>query len=176
MFNDPTIGLPPTEDELRREPTSFDFWLSRGLNLFGLVSPVANLGMVQWSPKDMRWVGVGAGVFAALVMAYGSWRGDETGLTLAWIAACVHYTLVVLGLLHPKLPELPFRAWMKFGEWLGKVMAVPIFSLMYFLAVTPTALAVRMFGKNPLGLNDPPQDTYWVDREPVAKERYERQF
>lgn len=175
-FDDPTIGLPPEEDDEVVEPTAGQLWACRGLNLFGLVSPVSNLGMVQLSNKELRWVGVGAGVVMALFMGYGWLRGDEVGHTIAFVAATVHLILVVLGLLHPKLPEIPFRLWIKFGELLGKVMSVPMFSILYFFAVTPTALVLRLLGKNPLHLNAPPAESYWVEREPLKREQYERQF
>jgi saxitoxin biosynthesis operon SxtJ-like protein len=172
-FDDPSIGLPPSEDDLRREPTSADMWKARGLNLFGLVSPVSNIGMVFWSPAEIRWVGVGAGIICWAAMFYGWHFGHEM---LAWIALCVCYLMVVLGLIHPKLPEIPARAWVAFGLLLGKVMSVPIFALLYFVAVTPTALLVRLFGKDPLKRNAPAQETYWIEHEPQSHERYERQF
>lgn len=171
-FDDETIGL-PRDAAAPRTPTSRDLWLSRGVNLLGLVSPVANLGMVQWSPKELRWTGVGAGVIAALVIGWGelAHRPD-----VQWGAAVFHYALVVLGLIDPRLPEYPARWWLRFGLLLGRVMTVPIFVLMYLLAVTPTALLVRLLGRDPLDREGASKKSYWVDREPVPVERYERQF
>jgi hypothetical protein len=171
-FHDPTIGL-PADESVPRSPSTGDLWAARGLNLFGLVSPVANLGMVQWSPKELRWIGVGAGVVAALAIGWGEFTHRPA---VQWAAGGLHYALVLLGLIHPRLPEYPARLWIGFGRLLGKVMGVPIFVLLYLLAVTPTALVVRMFGRDPLERNAPPKDSYWIDREPVSVERYERQF
>ena len=92
------------------------------------------------------------------------------------VGASLHYCLVLLGLLHPRLPEIPARLWLGFGVLLGKVMVYPIFTALYLLAVTPTALFVRLTGRDPLARKAPPRDSYWVDREPVPVERYERQF
>ena len=166
------IGLPSQEETLR-EPTSADMWKARGVNLFGLVSPASNLGMVFWSPAEIRWFGVGAGVIFALGIAYGSFA-DAPKIAIA--AAILHYGFVLLGLLHPKLPELPARAWMAFGKAMGHFMSYPIFALLYYLAVTPTALLVRLLGKDPLGLRTPTADSYWVSKDPIDLERYKRQF
>ena len=166
------IGLPPREDE-GPGPTSQDLWMARGLNVFGLVSPAANLGMIRWSPKDVRWFGVGVGVACGIALVY-AWHAD-----VAWLqslAFWMHYGMVFLGLVHPLWPEVVAKAWNRFGLLIGKVMTFPIFALVYYLFVTPTALAVRVFGKDPLDRKGAPADSYWTDHEPPSKERYERQF
>jgi len=146
---------------------------ARVLNLFGLFTPVANLGMTRTAPADLRWFGVGAGV----VLLLGTWLASRNHHP--WVAgsfAAAHVALVLLGLLNPRLPEVPGRWWTKFGELMGKAMAYPIFALIYYVAVTPTALLVRLFGTDPLRRKAPPQESYWIVREPAPKERFERQF
>ena len=167
------IGLPPAKDAPLPAPSSSALWFARGVNLFGLVSPAANLGLVFVAPKSRRWFGLTAGVVCGAVLLFGLNRGRPA---LAWTALGVHYALVVAGLVHPLAVAAVAKAWAAFGTVLGKVMAYPVFTVIYIVAVTPTALLARALGKDPLGTRGPPRDTYWTPHEPPPKERYERQF
>ena len=66
----------------------------------------------------------------------------------------------------------PFnRAWMKFGLLLHKITNPVIMGLIFFLAVTPTALIMRAMGKDPLRRKfDPSAQTYWIERDPPGPE------
>jgi len=146
---------------------------ARLLNLLGLVSPAANLGMVRVSPKELRYVGLVFGV-ALWAAAFWGWWQSVTWLIYAALGA--HAALVLLGLLNPHWPEGPARAWVGFGKLLGVIFAVPMFTLLYVLVVTPTALLVRLFGKDPLDRGAEPAESYWQDHAPHPRERFERQF
>lgn len=166
-------GLPPPRDVAPPPPTPRMLWGARGVNLIGLVSPAANLGMVALARREHRWFGVGAGFVCSIVLVWASGAGVAW---LAWTAAVVHYALVVLGLLDPRWPEAVARAWIRFGSAIGHVMSYPVLGLAFFLVVTPTALVMRLLGKDPLRRNAPPSDTYWTPHVPPSKERYQRQF
>jgi hypothetical protein len=57
------------------------------------------------------------------------------------------------------------KAWLKFGEILGIVIAPIIMALVYFTVLTPISLIVRIFGKDLLGLKFlKKQNTYWIKR------------
>ena len=174
MDTEHAIGLPPAKDAEPAAPvTPKALWLARGVNLFGLVSPAANLGLVSVAPKDQRWFGLGAGIVCAAVIVYGASAGHPR---LTWFAAGIHYALVLAGLIHPLWVAAIGKAWAGFGGLLGKVMVYPIFAVIYYLVVTPTGLLLRAFGKDPLQRKAPPSATYWTPHEPPAKEKYERQF
>lgn len=146
---------------------------ARLLNLAGLVSPVANLGMTRTAPADLRWFGVGAGVLlcgAATV----AWRGGHVATAASLIA--LHLALVLAGLVNPLLPEIAGRAWIALGRALGHAMSYPIFAALYFLVLTPTAVLVRLFSGDPLRRSAPRAGTYWVEREAMPRDRFERQF
>ncbi len=169
-----TIGLPPEVETSRPAPTAADLWRARALNLVGVVvPPAANMGFVLWGPRDVRWFGVGAGVLctAAFVLARTTGRP-----VMEAVAVGVHLTLAAIGLVHPLAIGVVARAWTAFGRGLGEVMAWPIFGAIYYLAVTPTALYVRLTGKDPMSRRGPPRESYWVPHKPPALERYERQF
>jgi len=165
----PDAARPTTDEPGARSELGF----ARFLNVFGLVSPVANLGMLQVSPREMRWAGVVAGVLLWGLGAAG-WAAH-----LPWaqrVGFGLHYALVALGLLHPRWPEVPFRWWTAFGRLLGEVIAIPIFTLLYFVAVTPLALVMRALGKDPLQRRAPPEESYWRDHRKPPRERFQRQF
>lgn len=155
------------------EASAADLRRARIENLLGLVTPVTNLGMRHVAPPDLRWFGVGAGVVLHAFAAVAWWKG---AYPLVAVAVAVNAALVLSGLVNPRFPEIPGRLWISFGTLLGKVMAYPLFGLLYFLVVTPTAVLVRLFVGDPLRRKAPPQATYWIDREPAPKERFERQF
>ncbi len=118
-------------------------------------------------------MGVGAGVVCTAGFAW----GYHGGIDWLWLGSLyLHYGLVALGLLHPRWPEVPTGWWIEFGKLLGKIMVYPLFAILFYLAVTPTALAVRLFGRDPLDRKAPPADSYWTPHEPPTKERYKRQF
>jgi hypothetical protein len=142
-------------------------------NLLGFVPPLANLGMRLTASAELRWFGVGAGV-ALTALAVWAFRAGHALLSAS--AGAAYVALVLAGLVNPRLPEVPGRVWISFGKALGRWTALPVFALLYFVAVTPTALLVRLLGKDPIRRANRPAESYWVPREPSPKERFERQF
>ena len=73
---------------------------------------------------------------------------------------------LIIGLINSKLLSPLNKAWLKFGEILGIVIAPIIMALVYFTVLTPISLIVRIFGKDLLGLKFlKKQDTYWIRRK-----------
>ncbi len=167
------VGLPPAPEAAWQPPSTSDLNGGRVLNLLGLVSPVANVAMLRVSPPELRWYGVVAGV---LLYGAGAVFVATGRPTAGYVAFGLHVALVVLGVLHPRWPEHVFRGWNAIGALLGKVMQVPIFALIYFLAVTPVALLMRALGKDPLRRSAPREESYWVERDSLPTERFHRQF
>ena len=59
------------------------------------------------------------------------------------------------------------RAWLKVGGALAKVVNPIVLAILFFVAVTPMALIMRMVGRRPLRLSpDRTAATYWIKREP----------
>ena len=59
------------------------------------------------------------------------------------------------------------RLWMKFGLLLHKITNPLIMGLVFFLAVLPTGLIMRMLGKDILRCKlDPDAKSYWIERAP----------
>lgn len=85
----------------------------------------------------------------------------------------------LLGQVAPTTLLLPYRGWMRFGDALSAVTSRILLFVVYFGVVTPTALVLRILGKDPLSLRPPGHTTtYWQPREgvPPTAESYLNQF
>ncbi len=61
----------------------------------------------------------------------------------------------------PQLLTTPYRLWIKTGEKLGWLNTRIILTILYFTAVLPVAVILRLSGKTPLKLKfDPQADSY----------------
>lgn len=57
--------------------------------------------------------------------------------------------------------------WMKFGHLLHCIVSPIVLGLLFFLAVTPTAIVLRLMKKDILRLRlAPALASYWIDRDP----------
>ncbi len=173
MTNANSAGLPPRQVDGVRTPGPGDMLRARMVNLLGLFTPIANLGMKPYADAETRWVGVGAG----FIFLGGALWGYLTGRAWALQGGVAgHYVLVLIGLIHPMLILGPAKLWIEFGKLLGLIMQWPIFGGIYYLVVTPLALIVRATSGDPLRRKAPPEGSYWTEHTPPAKEQYERQF
>lgn len=111
-------------------------------------------------------------VFALIAL----WREAYVARTVFGTLAAV---FALLGTLVPTRLGRVERAWMALGHAIGRVTTPIIFTLLWWLAVLPTGLLRRTFGRSPLArdINAP---SYWAKREPrdadVARRAMERQF
>lgn len=105
-------------------------------------------------------------VFSALFMVRGLWPLLHHGPVRAWSLAAGGLFLI-LALAWPTSLNRLNRLWMRFGLMLSRI-ANPIASaIVFFLAVLPTGLVMRLLGKDPLRLRlDPKATTYWISRVP----------
>ena len=89
-------------------------------------------------------------------------KSEDTHILLMLIS----FVFLILGLTNSKILTPLNKAWIKFGEILGLIIAPIIMALVYFVFLTPISLIVRIFGKDLLGLKFyKKQDTYWIERK-----------
>lgn len=104
-------------------------------------------------------------VFAAafaIVAGYPLIHGADVRLWALAVAAA----FLVVALAVPRLLAALNRLWFHFGLALGKVMTPVAMGLVFVVAVIPTALALKLFRKDPLHRRlDRTADTYWERRE-----------
>jgi Saxitoxin biosynthesis operon protein SxtJ len=61
------------------------------------------------------------------------------------------------------------RAWMRFGLLLNRIVSPLAVGVVYYLGLVPTALLMRIFGKQPLSLRfDSDAKSYWIPRKPAG--------
>lgn len=104
-------------------------------------------------------------VFAALFLVISLWplvRGaDPRVWALLVSAGCLATALTVPGILRPLN-----LAWFRFGLLIGSIMTPIVMAAIYILTVVPMGLALRIAGKDVLGLSRQPQlKSYWIVRD-----------
>ena len=73
---------------------------------------------------------------------------------------------MVLGLLNSRILSPFYKAWIKLGEILGRIIAPIVMAIVYFLILTPISLLVRLFGKDLIGMKFSSDiKSYWVKRK-----------
>jgi hypothetical protein len=101
-------------------------------------------------------------VFAA-IGAYWLWKGREAGTV--WIVLGLGFGTVAL--VRPQLLQPLNAAWFRVGMLLGKVVTPVVMLAVFAVAVVPTALVMRISGKDPLRLKwDRKASSYWIARTP----------
>jgi len=104
-------------------------------------------------------------LFFIVFIVVGLWpiiKGETANIYLILISLF----FLIFGLINSKILSPFNKAWIKFGEILGLIIAPIIMALVYFIILTPISLILRMFGKDLLGLKFmKKQDTYWIKRE-----------
>ena len=103
-------------------------------------------------------------LFFIVFIVVGLWpviKGETANIYLILISLF----FLIFGLINSKILSPFNKAWVKFGEILGLIIAPIIMALVYFIILTPISLILRMFGKDLLGLKFmKKQDTYWIKR------------
>ncbi len=99
------------------------------------------------------------GIFAFLPLL----RGAAPRWTLLLFA--VGFMLAALAA--PKLLAPLNRIWYRFGLLLQMFVAPVVMGVIFVIGVLPTALILRLAGKDPMRRRaDPKASTYWIAREP----------
>ena len=118
-------------------------------------------------------------VFATVFAIVGLFPLTGPGGQIRFWALGVALAFLVLGFIAPNVLAPLNRLWAKFGLLLHHIMNPLIMGLIFFLAVTPTALIMRAMGKDPLRLRlDRGARSYWIERDPPgpAPETMKNQF
>tara|TARA_B100000767_G_C19698287_1_gene507195 strand:- start:281 stop:670 length:390 start_codon:yes stop_codon:yes gene_type:complete len=82
---------------------------------------------------------------------------------------------LILGLLNSSILKPLNKIWFKFGILLGNLISPIVMGIVFFAVVTPTAIIMRIFGKNLLGLKNSNKQSYWIERSSI-KSKMRNQF
>lgn len=105
-------------------------------------------------------------MFVVVFVVIGLWPVVTGGAPRLW-AFLVALAFLVPTLVAPRVLHPLNVVWFRFGMLLHAVVSPLVMGLIFVLAVVPTALLMRLFGKDVLdiGRRDPAQrDTYWIVR------------
>lgn len=111
------------------------------------------------------------GAFLVLA-AFSRWRGHD--VAPASLAA-IGILLLLAGIVAPGRLSPVFRAWMALGLLISRVTTPLFMALLYFGAITPMALVMRVLRRSPLrGARD--TTTFWMRHESASGHSMTRQY
>ena len=87
----------------------------------------------------------------------------------------VSTVFLFLGLINSKILTPLNKIWFKFGLLLGRIVSPVIIGVIFFLVVTPTALIMRLIGKDLLNLKFNKHKSYWIEKT-GSKSKMKNQF
>ena len=78
--------------------------------------------------------------------------------------------LLFFAIFIPSVLKIPNKLWFKFGIFLGSIIAPIIMALVYFVAILPTGITMRLLKKDLLNQKlDKDAKSYWIVRsDPVG--------
>ncbi|GAA6140057.1 hypothetical protein NBRC116583_38040 [Arenicella sp. 4NH20-0111] len=83
------------------------------------------------------------------------------------------------ALIFPKALRPLNIAWVHFGQFMHRIVNPILMGLIFFVAVLPTGLMLKLFGKDPMRRKmDPNATTYWIPREneDLTRDSFDNQF
>lgn len=111
-----------------------------------------------------RSFGVLFAIVSAAAAAALAWYGHRTAAGAFLAAAAL---LALLAAVAPRALALPNRLWFRLGLLLHAVVSPIVLGAIYFLVITPIALAMRLAGRDALERRrEPGRESYWKDRDP----------
>lgn len=135
----------------------------------------------EWFGKTIRrHVLEFAQVFALIALGIAAlWAYRGRSIELIATLVVVAGILLVLGVKAPRVLHPIWKIWMKFAMGLGHVMTLIILSIMWYIALMPLALGLKLFKKDVMDLSyGSGRESYWEPRKP-GKDDFsllERQF
>lgn len=104
-------------------------------------------------------------VFSFVFLLLGLYPVISGGSVRVW-ALAISALLVLVAFIFPRILVAPNRLWFKFGILLGNFIAPIVMTLVYFLAVFPVGLFMKILGKDLLRQKQREnQNSYWIKRE-----------
>ena len=117
---------------------------------------------ISSSARDLRKFALAVGIPLALIGAFLLWRQRD----YYWYFFAAGALLIALGMLVPTVLKPLQKVWMAFSIIMGWFMTRLILAVLFFLILTPTALLLRLLGKDLLNLNldRNSSQSYWIPR------------
>jgi len=102
------------------------------------------------------------GVFFSILLAYSFYKNQSLNIYYLTLASL----FFILGFLNSRILTPLNKAWIKFGELLGMIIAPIVMAFVYFLVIFPTTILLKLFGKDLLGLKiNKNSKSFWTLRK-----------
>lgn len=122
-----------------------------------------NIGHGTVKPGSDRSFGL---VFAVVFAVLGTWPLLRGEALRPW-AVLIASGFLVVALARPAWLHRLNLLWFRLGLLLHRIVNPLVMGILYFAVMTPTALLMRLLGKDPLRLRrDPIASSYWIPRDP----------
>ena len=106
-------------------------------------------------------------LFFIVFFVIGVWPVFNSENLRLW-SIILSFLFLISGLVNANFLNPLNRAWIKFGEILGKIIAPVVMFLIFFVLITPYGFVIRIFGKDLLNIKLSNKTSYWIKREKDA--------
>tara|TARA_B100001057_G_scaffold44015_1_gene39345 strand:- start:2013 stop:2393 length:381 start_codon:yes stop_codon:yes gene_type:complete len=103
-------------------------------------------------------------VFFLIISLFPLLKGGDI-IVLTIIPAII---FLILGLLNSPILTPLNKLWFKFGILLGNFISPIVMGVVFFFVVTPTAIIMRILGKNLLDLKKSKKSSYWIKKSKLT--------
>ncbi len=113
-------------------------------------------------------------VFFIVFLTIGLWPILNENEIRIW-SVIISLIFLILGLVNSKILTPLNKVWFRFGILLGNFIAPIVMGAVFFLAVTPTGILMKLFGKDLINLKKNNKKTYWIEKKEI-KSSMKNQF
>ena len=104
-------------------------------------------------------------LFFAVFLIIGLWPTINNGDSPSIIFFLFASIFLILGLINSKILTPLNKAWVKFGEFLGRIIAPIVMAIVYFVVLTPLSIIAKIFGRDFLKVKfSKNSKSYWIKR------------
>ena len=103
-------------------------------------------------------------LFFIVFFVIGVWPVFNSENLRLW-SIILSFLFLISGLVNANFLNPLNRAWIKFGEILGKIIAPVVMFLIFFVLITPLSFVIRIFGKDLLNIKFLKKSSYWLKRK-----------
>ena len=115
-----------------------------------------------------------AGIFTVIALWPVAFGGDPRQWALIIVAL-----FAVPAVLYPRVLQPLNDLWVKFGMFMHMIINPILMGIIFFVAVVPTGLILKLLGKDPMRRKlEAQSNTYWLPREDgmFDREKFKNQF
>lgn len=135
-----------------------------------------DISAIRSSPRDLRKFGVIVGSVFVLLTGFAFWK-EWWSPIIVYAVGIAGFALIVGGLIFAESLRTVHRYWMGLAIVVGSIVSRIILFLLFFLVLTPLAMAAKVFGKKFfISYRDTTRSTYWIQRDRTKPIHYERMF